>query len=195
MCFIDQARTAMGFNMTSQFPALVTPGFVRTMAAYNAGMNQQIYDAATRLSDSARRQQRGAFWGSIHGTLNHLLWADQMWMSRFDGWDKPVATQKDSADLIADFKTLRRAREAADAEITTWASRMDGAWLNEDQTWFSGGLGRDVSMPRGLLMVHFFNHQSHHRGQAHAMITAAGEKTGDTDLFMLPKVVEVALQA
>jgi len=164
------------------------------MSAYNAEMNQRIYDAAARLSDAARREQRGAFWGSIHGTLNHLLWADQLWMSRFDGWDKPALVQKDSADLIADFAALRRAREAADGKITAWAARIDQAWLGQDQTWFSGGLGRDVSQPRGMLMMHFFNHQTHHRGQAHAMITAAGEKTGDTDMFMLPSVVQVALQ-
>jgi uncharacterized damage-inducible protein DinB len=178
-----------------QAPVLVAPAYVRTMAAYNAGMNQRIYDASARLSDAARREQRGAFWGSIHGTLNHLLWADQLWMSRFDGWDKPATVQKDSADLIAEFAILRQAREVADAKISEWAARVDDAWLRQDQTWFSGGLGRDVSQPRSFLMVHFFNHQTHHRGQAHAMITAAGEKTGDTDLFMLPNVVDAAMQA
>ena len=59
---------------------LVTPGYVRTMAAYNTQMNRQIYEAAARLSDAERKREQGAFWGSIHGTLNHLLWADRMWM-------------------------------------------------------------------------------------------------------------------
>ena len=165
------------------------------MAAYNAEMNARIYEATARLSDAERRAQRGAFWGSIHGTLCHLLWADQIWMSRFDGWEKPTATQKESDRLIDDFATLRRARDAADEKLCAWAERVDEVWLQEDQTWFSGGAGRELSMARGLLMVHFFNHQTHHRGQAHAMITAAGEKTGDTDLFLLPSVVDAAMRA
>ena len=168
---------------------LVTPVFVRSMAAYNAGMNERIYDAAGRLSDQARREQRGAFWGSIHATLNHLLWADQIWMSRFDGWEPPAATNKDSTNMVADFAELRRARDVADRKISAFAARVDEAWLATYQTWYSGAAGRELSMPRSFLMVHFFNHQTHHRGQTHAMITAAGEKTGDTDFFLIPEVV------
>jgi uncharacterized damage-inducible protein DinB len=99
---------------------LVTPAFVRTMAAYNAEMNRRLYGAAERLPDGARRLARGAFWSSIHGTLCHLLWGDQMWMSRFDGWPKPTVIQKDSAALIADFDELRRARSPADDKISNW---------------------------------------------------------------------------
>ena len=71
---------------------LVSSGFVQMMALYNAEMNQRVFAAAARLTDQDRRKQRGAFWGSIHGTLCHLLWGDQMWMCRFDGWPKPPAT-------------------------------------------------------------------------------------------------------
>ena len=170
-------------------PIFVTPAFVRIMAAYNGEMNTRLYDAAGRLSDAARRQERGAFWGSIHGTFSHLLWADQIWMARFDGWEAPKVGQKDSATLIADFAELRQAREVADGKITSFAGRVDEAWLAADQVWYSGSAGRELSMPRSFLMVHFFNHETHHRGQAHAMITAAGEKTGDTDLFLLPEVI------
>ncbi len=88
--------------------ALVGPAFVRTMAAYNAEMNRRIYAAAQRLPEPERRLPRGAFWGSIHGTLCHLLWGDQMWMSRFDGWAKPTVSQKDSPALIDDFGELAR---------------------------------------------------------------------------------------
>src|SRR5713101_933367 len=93
---------------------LVSPAFVRTMAAYNAEMNRRIYAAAQRLPESARRLPRGAFWGSIHGTLCHLLWGDQMWMSRFDGWTKPAVIQKQSATLVDNFDELRRLRVDAD---------------------------------------------------------------------------------
>jgi uncharacterized damage-inducible protein DinB len=175
-------------------PIFVTPAFVRAMAAYNAAMNARLYDASARLPDAARREARGAFWGSIHGTLSHVLWADELWMSRFDGWEAPKVTQKDSTAMHADFAVLRSARDTADARLTAWASRVDDAWLAANQTWYSGAAGRELSMPRSFLMMHFFNHQTHHRGQAHAMITAAGEKTGDTDLFLLPEVIAAVMQ-
>jgi uncharacterized damage-inducible protein DinB len=162
--------------------ALVNPAYVRTMAAYNAEMNRRIYAAAERLPESARQLPRGAFWGSIHC---HLLWGDQMWMSRFDGWEKPTVLQKDSATLIDTFEELKRARAEADQRISGWAARVTTEWLAEQQVWFSASVNREMRHPRALLVTHFFNHQTHHRGQAHAMITACGEKTGDTDLFLL----------
>jgi uncharacterized damage-inducible protein DinB len=164
---------------------LVTPAYVRTMAAYNAEMNRRLYAAAARLTDAERRLARGAFWGSIHGTLSHLLWGDQMWMSRFDGWVKPSAVMKESPRLIDDFDKLQAARVDADDRISSWASEVSEEWLAEDLVWFSGAANREFRQPRSLLVTHLFNHQTHHRGQAHAMITACGEKTGDTDLFLV----------
>ena len=164
---------------------LVNPAFVRTMAAYNAEMNRRLYDAAARIPDAARRENRGAFWGSLHGTLCHLLWGDQMWMSRFDGWTKPDVIQKNSATLIGDFGELKHMRADADDKISAWAGRVTEAWLAEDQRWFSSSVQKELRSPRSFLVTHFFNHQTHHRGQAHTLITACGEKTGDTDLFLL----------
>ena len=165
--------------------ALVNPVFVRTMAAYNAEMNRRLYAAAGRIPDPARREPRGAFWGSLHGTLCHLLWGDQMWMSRFDGWTKPTVVQKQSPTLVDDFDELRRLRVDADEKISAWAGRVTEAWLAEDQSWFSASVQKELRSPRSFLVTHFFNHQTHHRGQAHALITACGENTGDTDLFLV----------
>ncbi len=165
--------------------ALVNPVFVRTMAAYNAEMNRRLYAAAGRIPDPARREPRGAFWGSLHGTLCHLLWGDQMWMSRFDGWTKPTVIQKQSPTLVDDFDELRRLRVDADEKISAWAGRVTEAWLAEDQSWFSASVQKELRSPRSFLVTHFFNHQTHHRGQAHALITACGENTGDTDLFLV----------
>ena len=170
---------------------MITPAYIRTMAEYNAEMNRRLYDAAARLSDADRRMLRGAFWGSIHGTLTHILWGDQQWMSRFDGWPKPATPIKQSAGMIADFAVLSAEREKADTDISRWANKVDDAWLAEDLTWFSGAANREVTAPKGLLVAHFFNHQTHHRGQAHAMLTATGLETGDTDLFLLvPAIVD-----
>jgi hypothetical protein len=104
--------------------AMVDPGYVRTMAAYNAEMNRRLYEAAWRIPERERRQDRGAFWGSLHGTLCHLLWGDRMWMARFDGWEKPVVIQKESAALIEDFDELRHQRVSDDAQISAWAARV-----------------------------------------------------------------------
>ncbi|MEA2979666.1 MAG: hypothetical protein QOF09_1489 [Alphaproteobacteria bacterium] len=165
--------------------AMVSPAYVRTMAAYNAELNRRLYAAAERIPDPTRRLERGAFWGSLHGTLCHLLWGDRMWMARFDGWEKPAVIQKESATLIGDFNELRSARVDADEKISAWAGRVTDGWLGEDQTWFSSSVQRELRSPRGFLVTHFFNHQTHHRGQAHALITACGEKTSDTDLFLV----------
>ena len=165
--------------------ALITPAYVRTMAAYNAEMNRRLYAAAGRIADAERRLERGAFWGSLHGTLCHLVWGDQMWMSRFDGWEKPSVIQRQSATLIEDFDELSHQRVQADARISAWAGRVTEAWLAEDQSWFSSSVQKELRSPRGFLVTHFFNHQTHHRGQAHALITACGEGIGDTDLFLV----------
>jgi uncharacterized damage-inducible protein DinB len=92
--------------------------------------------------------------------------------------------------VIDDFAALSAAREKSDADISRWAAKVDNAWLDEDLTWFSGAANREVRAPLRLLVTHFFNHQTHHRGQVHAMLTAAGQQTGDTDLFLLvPQIV------
>jgi uncharacterized damage-inducible protein DinB len=170
---------------------MITPAYVRTMAAYNTEMNRRLYDAAARLGEAERRAAKGAFWGSIHGTLVHILWGDHQWMSRFDNWPRTATPIKQSDHFVEDFSELRAMREKADADITSWAAKVDQNWLDEDLVWFSGAAGREMRMPKRLLVAHFFNHQTHHRGQAHALITAAGQETGDTDLFLLiPQIVE-----
>jgi hypothetical protein len=107
------------------------------MAAYNAEMNRRLYAAAGRLSDAERRAPRGAFWGSLHGTLVHILWGDSQWMSRFDNWPRPSTPIKQSDHFIEDFGELRAARDKADANISRWAAKVDEAWLAEDLVWFS----------------------------------------------------------
>jgi uncharacterized damage-inducible protein DinB len=164
---------------------VITPDWVRMMAAYNAEMNRRLYAAAARLPEAERTRDRDAFWGSIHGTLSHLLWADRTWMARFAGWPKPAQSLRESATLEPDFVALRDAREAADRGIAAWAAALDAGWLAGELRWFSGAAQREMVRPCALLVTHFFNHQTHHRGQVHAMLTAAGEQTGDTDLILV----------
>jgi uncharacterized damage-inducible protein DinB len=162
---------------------MITPDYVRTMADYNRWQNENLYGAAGKLTDEQRKEQRGAFFGSIHATLNHLLWGDQMWMSRFAGTPKPKAPGiPGSVAMYESWEDLKRERQAFDQVIVDWASKVDPQWLAGDLTWFSGGAGRELTKPAGLLVVHMFNHQTHHRGQVHCMLTQAGVKPGTTDL-------------
>lgn len=163
---------------------MITPAYVRTMAAYNREMNERLYAAAARLTDAERRGDQGAFWGSVHGTFCHLLWGDSIWLSRFSDWPKPAVGLKESAGMVEDFAELAAARERLDAAISAWAAGTDETWLALDQTWINSA-GRERTGPRALLVAHMFNHQTHHRGQAHALLTRAGEQTGDTDLSIL----------
>src|SRR5262249_42636506 len=118
-------------------------------------------------------------------TLCHLLWGDQIWMSRFDGWPAPGVKIKESAGMIEDFAELSGRRVEADEKINAWAAGVDETWLGGDMGWFSQAAGKELRQAGMMLVTHFFNHQTHHGGQVHALLTAAGEKTGDTDLFLV----------
>lgn len=165
---------------------MIDAGYVRTMARYNRWQDRNLYDAAGGLTDEARRRDRGAFFGSIHRTLSHLLWADVMWMSRLGGWDRPDVGGDGSADWVADWDDLRARRRAADDRMVDWADGLADADTGGRVAWYSGILKRDTKADRALCLTHMFNHQTHHRGQVHAMLTAAGATPGATDLFVMP---------
>ena len=162
---------------------MITPGHVRAMAEYNRWQNENLYGAAEGLDDSARKAPRGAWFGSIHATLNHILYGDQIWMSRLAGTPKPkVSSIPDSVGMHEAWDDLKRERTAFDQVIIDWADRLDPAGLAGDLTWLSGAVGRELTSPRWLLVTHMFNHQTHHRGQVHCMLTQAGVRPGSTDL-------------
>lgn len=164
---------------------MITPDYIRIMAHYNGWQNDSLYSAADTLEHDARVADQGAHFGSIQATLCHILWGDRMWMSRFAGTPKPEVGIPGSGTMIADWTELKLARNDFDATIRNWAETVDEAWLVDDMSWYSGAAGRDITAPRGLLVTHMFNHQTHHRGQVHAMLTAAGARPADTDLMLL----------
>lgn len=165
---------------------MIDVAYVQRMARYNRWQNANLYGAADTLSDQQRRRECGAFFGSIHKTLSHLMWGDRMWMSRFAGTPKPEGGIPQSVFLYPDWEALKRERAAFDEVITDWADRLDPAWLQGDLTWVSGAARRELTRPATLLVAHFFNHQTHHRGQVHCMLTQAGAKPSDTDLMLMP---------
>lgn len=164
---------------------MITPGYAQVMAGYNAEMNRRVYGAALRLSDAERRADRGLFWRSIHGTLSHVYWADVMWLSRFGACDRPEQALAESDRMAEDFAELWALRQDFDAALAAWADALEAADLEGDLEWWSGAVEKTMVKPRALLVAHIFNHQTHHRGQAHAALTAAGEATDSTDLAFL----------
>lgn len=166
---------------------MISVEHARTMARYNQWQNRSLYGAAETISDAERRKERGAFFGSIHGTLSHLLWGDRMWHSRFVGAEKREGTIPDSPKLFPDWEDLRAKRVAFDQGLIAWADAMEPSWLYGDLVWYSGISKAERRMPKWMVLTHFFNHQTHHRGQVHAMLTHAGAKPEDTDLMLMKK--------
>ena len=108
-------------------------------------------------------------------------------MSRFDGWDAPATSLDGSPAYEEDWEALKAARSSADARMINWAGRVTPDDLTGDISWHSQAIGREITMPRDLLVMQMFNHQTHHRGQVHAMLTAAGARPDDTDLPFMPE--------
>lgn len=147
------------------------PDTLRALARYNRLANERLYDGAAELSDAARKADRGAFFGSIHNTLNHILVGDRIWMSRFEGTPAP-ATRLDTI-LYDDFSALRAARRAEDQRIEAFFATLSPAALAGSLRWTSMA-GESFNNSMALIAIHLFNHQTHHRGQAHDLLCQAG---------------------
>ncbi|MEL6466487.1 MAG: DinB family protein [Pseudomonadota bacterium] len=158
---------------------------LRQMARYNAWQNGSLMTAADGLSDADRWQDRGAFFGSIAATFNHLLWDDALWLARFAGDTRPELTVPVSLEAPRDWEVFKALRLARDAEVLAWAEALSEADLSGVIAWYPGGGDVRVSRPATVCFAHLFNHQTHHRGQIHGMLTAAGAVPDATDLPML----------
>jgi uncharacterized damage-inducible protein DinB len=167
---------------------MISTDYAGILARYNQWQNGNLYGATDGLNDEERQRERNAFFGSIQKTLSHLMWADQIWMSRFRGGDRPKGSIPESTMLYPDWQILKRERATFDAEIICWSDGLSPDWLGGRLTFFSYSAARDISGPRWMFVSHFFNHQTHHRGQVHCMLTQAGAKPQDTDLSMMPGI-------
>jgi uncharacterized damage-inducible protein DinB len=160
----------------------------RAMARYNAWMNERLYAVCAALSDEERKRDRGAFFKSIHGTLNHILLADLIWLGRFEG--KPFAFTSLAQELHSSFDELRAERTAVDARIERWAAGLTDDALAARFEFTSVVTKRTYSPALWKVVAHFFNHQTHHRGQITALLSQAGVDYGVTDLFLLPGLLD-----
>lgn len=158
------------------------------LAQYNTWMNGKLYAACAALSDDERKRDRGAFFRSVHGTLNHLLLADSIWMGRFEG--KPFAFKSLDQELCASFDELRTRRGEMDERIERWARGLTGAALAAKLEFTSAITKRTHAPTLWRVVMHFFNHQTHHRGQLTTLLSQARVDYGTTDLFLMPGLLD-----
>ncbi|MBD1861817.1 MULTISPECIES: DinB family protein [Trichocoleus] len=154
-----------------------------TIAKYNAWANARLYKMARELPNEAYRKNVGAYFGSLQGTLNHILTADRIWMRRITG----TGEHPDKLNAIAfeDLPSLQAAREAEDDRILQFIEGLTEAELNQELSYHTLD-GAAHRQPLGEILSHFFNHQTHHRGQAHAILTILGvAEPVSLDLLMM----------
>ncbi|WP_299280855.1 DinB family protein [uncultured Tateyamaria sp.] len=167
---------------------MIEAGYVRSMARYNAWQNRQLTTLLTDMTDAELREDRGAFFGSIMATLNHILWGDTLWMSRFEPRISPPGIPPAKhAEFTPTFAVWTAERFRMDGAIRMWADTLRTLDLKGELSWYSGTLKRDFQQPFANCVVHFFNHQIHHRGQVHAMMTAAGGEAPVSDMVFMPE--------
>ena len=162
-------------------------------AGYNSCANRRLYAAANALPDADYRAPRGAFFGSLHGTLNHLVVADRIWMRRFTG-EGPVQKRLDEI-LFDDLDALTAAREAEDERIVRYVEGLSEAGLAATFSYRTIASPQDITQPLAPALAHFFNHQTHHRGQAHAILSAiAGNDAAPSlDLILYQRETGIGL--
>lgn len=160
---------------------MITSQYCTTMADYNSWMNAKLYALCAHISDVDRKKNQRAFFRSIHGTLNHILSCDLMFMASFT---EDAAFAENEGDLHEHFDELSQHREVVDAEILQWSKAVLPGWLEAPSTYthYEDGVARTVT--QGFWVVHMFNHQIHHRGQITTLLTQMGHDIGSTDLHM-----------
>ena len=172
---------------------MIDAAYCRTLATYNEWMNRRLYALCAELDDAERRRDRGAFFGSVHGTLNHLVYADTAFLSRFTG-DPPEAPPL-GEELYTDFDELRGVREALDQRLIAWSAALSREWLAAPFTYTSKVDGLTRMLPAWILIAHLFNHQAHHRGQLTTLLSQRGLDPGITDLPFMPGLTESGLHS
>jgi uncharacterized damage-inducible protein DinB len=163
-------------------------------AWYNRRMNEAVYTAAARLSDEQRRHDMGAFFGSIHLTLTHILIADRFWLARFgcdratreflDANGKPLRVTDTAQDIYPDFEVLSAQRARTDRAIETWVATLSRERLDRHFE-YATTTGQKWRHPLWWSVSHFFNHQTHHRGQVTTLLKQCGIDPGVTDFVVM----------
>ena len=154
----------------------------RMFARYNRVANERVYDACGQLDPVEYRRSRAGSFGSIHALLNHVLLGDRIWMSRFAGGGS--TTPPLNSILFDEFAELRAARVAQDASIEAFFATADESFLARRLA-YANSLGKDCLDPAPAAVLHFFNHQTHHRGQVHVMLSQTDVKPPSLDMHRI----------
>lgn len=166
---------------------MIDPHYCQVMANYNAWMNQKLYALCSEISDAERKRDRGAFFQSIHGTLNHLLYGDRAWLGRFTGQSYNLKGLGEI--LYDDFDKLQQARSQMDQDLLAWTQQISVEWLRSPFEYTSRVDRQTRILPTWVLVAHLFNHQTHHRGQLTTLLSQMGYDPGVTDLPWLPSLI------
>lgn len=158
----------------------------KLLACYNQWMNKRLYDVCSRLSDEERKQDRKTFFSSVHGTLNHLLLGDRIWLGRFE--NTPIPVESLAQELFSDFKQLWKERALTDERIIQWADGLSDTLLNGNLIYTSNVNPMVRTQKMAVAIIHFFNHQTHHRGQLTTLLSQCGLDYGVTDLIWMPEI-------
>lgn len=154
------------------------------MADHNRWMNGKLHAVCARMSEEERRRDMGAFFGSIHGTFNHLLLADHLWLGRIHG--QPFTIASLDQELHADFAALGAEQAKMDADIQSFVAGLTPSRLVEPLHYTSFLTKQPTTLPLGLVLTHFFHHRTHHRGQITTLIAQLGHDFGVTDMIYMP---------
>jgi uncharacterized damage-inducible protein DinB len=155
-------------------------------AHYNAWANDRLYETAARLSGEQYRADRGAFFKSVHGTLNHLLVTDRIWMQRFTG--EGDAPNRLDAILFEAFDELRVARAAEDRRILRFVAGLDDRRIEGTIKYRRVSSPEEFEQALAPALAHWFNHQTHHRGQVHALLTGLLGQAPELDLLYFQRL-------
>ncbi len=153
---------------------------------YNTWMNEKLYEVCAKIDDAERKRDCGAPLASMHGTLNHILLTDRAWMSRFQNAPMPKEIRALDQELYANFEELRRERQAQDEIIANYVNGLTPEELEQPLTFRGMSNPAEFTCPLNLALLHFFNHQTHHRGQLTTLIEQSGHDCGVTDLLRMP---------
>ncbi|NIA67711.1 damage-inducible protein DinB [Pelagibius litoralis] len=165
---------------------MISAEYCRFMARYNTWQNNSLVTAAGGLTDAARWKKRGAFFQSIAATLNHVYWADALILQRLKGNERPEENIVHSLASPSDWEDFKILRSKRNKEIEEWAGHLVDNDLDGMVVWYPGDGSSRIEKPKVLCAAELFNHQTHHRGQIHSMLTAAGAEPEPTNLSMMP---------
>jgi len=160
--------------------------YYQLMAEYNQWMDSKIYAVCIDIPDDLRKKDMGAFFKSVHSTLNHIYYGNLAWIERLR--DNTFTPRQIGVDLYDDFKELKEAQEKMDSDIIDWADSLTQEKLNQTFDYVSNVENFIRQLPVWVLATHMFNHQTHHRGQVTTLIKQLGYEPGITDIPWLPSL-------